>query len=219
MLVNQQEWLKEKENLYAQISALEIEKKELIELFKERINRVLDASAKNIQVAEAARANFERIVKNLKARNEQLRKRVEADAQIIKNAKNNMYLASKSIEELKDKNASAAAAAAVSDVASANIDSTEEIEEEVVPEKLSAQYAILGITGRAGNISVDVIDINGQPLSLKVGSPLPSGHILSEIGSDYAKFSRDGSDDYLYVGKSIDGYVPTLGLLDEKKKK
>lgn len=84
MLVNQQEWLKEKENLYAQISAMEEEKKELIELFKQRINKVLEASAKNIQVAEAARANFERIVKNLKARNEQLRKRVEADAQIIK---------------------------------------------------------------------------------------------------------------------------------------
>lgn len=72
MLVNQQEWLKEKENLYAQISAMEEEKKELIELFKQRINKVLEASAKNIQVAEAARANFERIVKNLKARNEQL---------------------------------------------------------------------------------------------------------------------------------------------------
>ena len=78
-------------NLYAQISALEGEKKELIELFKTRINKVLEASAKNIQVAEAARANFERIVKNLKARNEQLRKRVEADAQIIKNAKNKIF--------------------------------------------------------------------------------------------------------------------------------
>ena len=218
MLVNQQEWLKEKENLYAQISALEGEKKELIELFKERINKVLDASAKNIQVAEAARANFERIVKNLKARNEQLRKRVEADAQIIKNAKNNLYLKSQSIEELKDKNASSAAVLAANATASAQIDDSEVVEEEVVPEKLSAQYAILGITGRASNMSVDVIDINGQPLSLKVGSPLPTGHILSEIGSDYAKFSRDGSDDYLYVGRSIDGYVPTLGLEDKKKK-
>lgn len=75
MLVNQQEWLKEKENLYAQISAMEEEKKELIELFKQRINKVLEASAKNIQVAEAARANFERIVKNLKARNEQLQQK------------------------------------------------------------------------------------------------------------------------------------------------
>lgn len=46
MLVNQQEWLKEKENLYAQISAMEEEKKELIELFKQRINKVLEASAK-----------------------------------------------------------------------------------------------------------------------------------------------------------------------------
>lgn len=219
MLVNQQEWLKEKENLYAQISALEGEKKELIELFKTRINKVLEASAKNIQVAEAARANFERIVKNLKARNEQLRKRVEADAQIIKNAKNNLYLKSQSIEELKDKNASNAAALAANAAAEAQIDETEVVEEEVAPAKLSAQYAILGITGRAGNMSVDVIDINGQPLSLKVGSPLPTGHILSEIGSDYAKFSRDGSDDYLYVGRSIDGYVPTLGLSDDKKKK
>ena len=220
MLVNQQEWLKEKENLYAQISAMEEEKKELIELFKQRINKVLEASAKNIQVAEAARANFERIVKNLKARNEQLRKRVEADAQIIKNAKNSLYLKSQSIEELKDKNAANAAVLAANAAATSAISSeTEEPTEEEAPEKLSSKYAILGISGRAGNMTVDVIDIDGQPLSLKVGSPLPSGHILSEIGSDYAKFSRDGSDDYLYVGRSIDGYVPTLGLTDEKSKK
>ena len=220
MLVNQQEWLKEKENLYAQISAMEEEKKELIELFKQRINKVLEASAKNIQVAEAARANFERIVKNLKARNEQLRKRVEADAQIIKNAKNSLYLKSQSIEELKDKNAANAAVLAANAAAVSAISSeTEEPIEEEAPEKLSSKYAILGISGRAGNMTVDVIDIDGQPLSLKVGSPLPSGHILSEIGSDYAKFSRDGSDDYLYVGRSIDGYVPTLGLTDEKSKK
>ena len=219
MLVNQQEWLKEKESLYAQIAALEGEKKELIELFKERINKVLEASAKNIQVAEAARANFERIVKNLKARNEQLRKRVEADAQIIKNAKNNLYLKSQSIEELKDKNASAAAISAANATAASQIDNVEDVvEEEKAPEKLSSQYAILGISGRANDMSVDVIDINGQPMSLKIGSPLPTGHILSEIGADYAKFSRDGADDYLYVGKSIDGYVPTLGLTDEKKK-
>ena len=220
MLVNQQEWLKEKENLYAQISAMEEEKKELIELFKQRINKVLEASAKNIQVAEAARANFERIVKNLKARNEQLRKRVEADAQIIKNAKNSLYLKSQSIEELKDKNAANAAVLAANAAATSAISSeTEEPTEEEAPEKLSSKYAILGISGRAGNMTVDVIDIDGQQLSLKVGSPLPSGHILSEIGSDYAKFSRDGSDDYLYVGRSIDGYVPTLGLTDEKSKK
>ena len=220
MLGNQQEWLKEKENLYAQNSAMEEEKKQLIELFKQRINKVLEASAKNIQVAEAARANFERIVKNLKARNEQLRKRVEADAQIIKNAKNSLYLKSQSIEELKDKNAANAAVLAANAAATSAISSeTEEPTEEEAPEKLSSKYAILGISGRAGNMTVDVIDIDGQPLSLKVGSPLPSGHILSEIGSDYAKFSRDGSDDYLYVGRSIDGYVPTLGLTDEKSKK
>lgn len=156
----------------------------------------------------------------MKARNEQLRKRVEADAQIIKNAKNSLYLKSQSIEELKDKNAANAAVLAANAAATSAISSeTEEPTEEEAPEKLSSKYAILGISGRAGNMTVDVIDIDGQPLSLKVGSPLPSGHILSEIGSDYAKFSRDGSDDYLYVGRSIDGYVPTLGLTDEKSKK
>ena len=62
-----------------------------------------------------------------------------------------------------------------------------------------------------------LIDINGQPLSLKIGSPLPTGHIVSEIGADYAKFSRDGEDDYLYVGRTIDGYIPTLKE-DTKKK-
>ena len=213
MLVNQQEWLKEKENLYAQIAAVELEKKELIELFKQRINKVLEASAKNIQVAEAAKANFERIVKNLKARNEQLRKRVAADAQIIKNAKNSLYLKSQSIEELKGKNAAVAAMISAQEAKDAELNAEnidEEIEEEEAPATLSSQFALLGISGRGGDMNVEVMDLNGQPLSLKIGSPLPSGHILSEIGADYAKFSRDGTDEYLYIGRSFDGYVPTL---------
>jgi len=220
MLIIQQGWLKEKEDLYAQLATAEQEKKELIELFKQKIDKVLEASAKNIQTAEAAKANFERIVKGLKARNEQLRKRIEADAQIIKNAKNSLYLKSQSIEELKDKNASLTNAARTN--ATAAIEAAVSVPEEEGAEeafkRLSAEYAILGITGRAGVMSVDVIDAKGVPSSLKVGSPLPTGHIVSEIGSDYVKFSRDGRDDYLYVGKTIDGVVPTLGLNTDKKK-
>lgn len=221
MLLTQQEWLKEKEALYDQLAAAEQEKKELIELFKLKIGKVLEASAKNIQTAEVAKANFERIVKGLKARNEQLRKRIEADAQIIKNAKSNMYLKAQSLEELKDRNAAALSAiqAAAINAPVAQVSSDiEEDEEETSQKKLSAEYAILGITGRAGVMSVDLIDTDGQTLSLKVGSPLPTGHIVSEIGSDYAKFNKDGHDDYLYVGKTIDGMVPTLGLLNTKTK-
>ena len=222
MLLTQQEWLKEKESLYAQLEVAEQEKKELIELFKRKIDKVLEASAKNIQTAEAAKVNFERIVKGLKARNEQLRKRIEADAQIIKNAKSNLYLKAQSLEELKDRNAaslSAMQAAAANSIASASssIDA-EADDEETSQKKLSAEYAILGITGRSGVMSIDLIDSQGQTLSLKVGSPLPTGHVVSEIGSDYAKFNKDGHDDYLYVGKTIDGMVPTLGLLDTKTK-
>ena len=219
MLLDKQEWLKEKEALYEKLAQAEVERHELIELFKQKIDKVLEASAKNIQTAEAAKANFERIVKGLKTRNEQLRKRIEADAQIIKNAKNTLYLKSQSIEELKDKNAALANATSqpVPSIAALGGEvSDEENEVEETPQKLSSEYAILGITGRAGVMSVDVIDIKGQPLSLKVGSPLPTGHVVSEIGSDYAKFSRDGRDDYLYVGKTIDGIVPTLGLTKDK---
>lgn len=221
MLINEQEWLKEKEALYARLAQAEEEKKALVSMFKTRIDKVLEASQKNIQTAETAKANFERIVKGLKARNEQLRKRVEADAKIIKNAKSSLYLKSQSIEELKNKNASLGSVAASNATASAVIEeakSTEEAEVKEQEEKLSSKYAILGITGRAGIMSIDVIDTNGQSLSLKVGSPLPTGHVVSEIGSDYARFSRDGSDDYLYIGKTIDGVVPTLGLADNSKK-
>lgn len=219
MLISQQEWLKEKEDLYAQLAAAEQEKKELIELFKQKIDKVLEASAKNIQTAEAAKANFERIVKGLKARNEQLRKRIEADAQIIKNAKSSLYLKSQSIEELKDKNASLANAARANATTTIEATVASPIEEEVDDslKRLSAEYAILGITGRSGVMSVDVIDSKGQPMSLKIGSPLPTGHVVSEIGADYVKFSRDGRDDYLYVGRTIDGVVPTLGLSKDKK--
>ncbi len=210
MLIAEQGWLKEKEELYAQLAKAEQEKKDLIELFKTKIDSVLDVSSKNIQVAETAKANFERIVKGLKARNEQLRKRVEADARIIKSAKNSLYLNSRSIEELKERNAEHAANTAASlALAQAEVESleAEALEEEV--EKLSAQYAILGITGRASSLTVELIDKEGQSIKLKKGSILPTGHIVDEIGGDFAKFNFNDTVDYLYVGKGIDGFRPT----------
>lgn len=219
MLVSQQGWLKEKEDLYAQLAAAEQEKKELTDLFKAKIEKLVDASAKNMQAAEAAKANFDRVVKSLKARNEQLRKRIEADAKIIKNAQNSLYLKSQSIEELQNRNAASANISQTSDatVQAEVIETDNDETEETLPLRLSAQYAILGITGRANAMSIDVIDVNGQPISLKVGSTLPSGHVLKDIGSDYAMFSRNGIDEYLYVGRTIDGVIPTLGLTKEKK--
>jgi len=214
MLSTQQEWLKEKEALYSKLAEAELEKKKLIELFKGKVDKILETSAKNIQTAELARANFERIVKGLKARNEQLRKRIEADAKIIKSSKSNIFIKTPSIEELKDRASAAIGTSLVNEAAAIAMQAQMAEAEEEAEEKerrLSSEYAILGITGRAGVMSVDVIDSKGQPVTLKVGSPLPTGHIVSEIGSDYVKFSRDGRDDYLYVGKTIDGIVPKLG--------
>lgn len=216
MLMQQQAWLKEKEALYARIEKVENEKKELINLFKQKIDSVLEVSAKNIKVAQTAKANFERIVKGLKARNEQLRRRVEADSKIIKNARNSLYLKSQSIEELKERNASQMAnSAAIAAAQMAKEEAAEiVVQDELIEpqESLSAKYAILGITGKADTMSMEVIDINGIPVFLKVGSSLPTGHVVSEIGADYAVFSRDGENDYLYVGRSIDGVIPTLNV-------
>lgn len=215
MLVRQQGWLKEKENLYAQLTAAEQEKKELTELFKQKVDTLVEASAKNMQAAKAAKANFERVIKGLKARNDQLRKRIEADAKIIKNAQNSLYQKSQSLEDLQAK--TAAAAAAAQDAAETAVTQKSGDEEDiVVPVKLSAQYAILGITGRGDSLSIEVIDANGMPVSLKIGSVLPTGHILQEIGTDYAMFSLDGTNEYLHVGRTIDGIIPTLGLIKEK---
>ena len=118
---------------------------------------------------------------------------------------------SKSIDELRDRNAQ------MLEIENAKLleknksdDEKEEVletaVEEVVIEKLNSKYAILGITGTSERMTVDLIGLDGQPLSLKVGSILPTGHTVSEIGSDFAKFTRDGYDDYLYVGKTIEGY-------------
>lgn len=215
MLVEQQAWLKEKEELYARIEKVEQEKKELINLFKQKIDSVLDESAKNIKIAQTAKANFERIVKGLKARNEQLRRRVEADAKIIKNARNSLYLKSQSIADLREKNAANTAnSAAIAAVQQAKAESAIAIEDVVVEpqESLSSKYAILGITGKANAMSMEVIDINGMPIFLKVGSTLPTGHEVSEIGADYAVFTKDGDNDYLYIGRPIDGIIPTVAL-------
>lgn len=218
MLVMQQDWLKEKEGLYIQLAAAEEDKKAVIASFKQKLDRVIEASAKNIQVAEEAKANFERIVKGLKTRNEQLKKRIEADALIIKNAKSSLYLKSQSIEELKDKNAALLAAGKDALIGSAKLEdalSSATEGEDDMPLLLSSEYAILGITGQADKMAIDLIDSQGQSSSYRVGSVLPTGHIVSEIGSDFARFTKDGRDDFLYIGKSIDGIVPNLGLVKD----
>ncbi len=218
MLVMQQDWLKEKESLYAQLDQADEDKKAIIASFKQKIDKVLEASAKNIQVAEEAKANFERIIKALKTRNEQLKKRIEADALIIKNAKSSLYLKSQSIEELKDKNAALMNAEREAS-ASAKLEEAVDGDTEDSPVLLSSEYAILGIVGQANKMSVDLIDSHGQSVSLKVGSFLPTGHIVSEIGDDFVRFNKDGHDDYLYIGRSIDGITPTLGLLKDSGSK
>ena len=217
MLIMQQDWLKEKEGLYIQLAAAEEDKKAVIASFKQKLDKVLEASAKNIQVAEEAKANFERIVKGLKTRNEQLKKRIEADALIIKNAKNSLYLKSQSIEALKDKNAALLAAGKDSSGLSAKLEEAVSAtdEEDDTPFLLSSEYAILGITGQADKMSVELIDSNGQSSSYRVGSVLTTGHTVSEIGSDFARFTKDGRDDFLYIGRSIDGIIPTLGLIKD----
>jgi hypothetical protein len=103
MLLEKQSWLKEKEILYGQLEEKEKEKQELIRVFKEKVDSLLEVSAKNMQLAEAAKKNFERIIKGLKARNEQLKKRIESDAKIIKSAQASLYLKSQAVEELKNK--------------------------------------------------------------------------------------------------------------------
>lgn len=220
MLVSQQQWLKEKKALYDRLAMMEEEKKELTELFKQKIEKLVEASAQNMQAAEAAKANFDRVVKSLKARNEQLRKRIEADAKIIKNAQNSLYLKSQSLEELQNKNAELAGNIAEANAVAAKVISTDDElseESEALPVKLSSQFAIMGIIGRSDTLAIEVIDVNGQPMSLKIGSSLPTGHVLKEIGSDYAMFTRDGINEYLYVGRTIDGFIPTLGLVTTGK--
>jgi hypothetical protein len=214
MLLEKQSWLKEKEVLYDQLEKKEKEKQELIRAFKKKVDSLLEVSSKNMQLAEAAKKNFERIIKGLKARNEQLKKRIEADAKIIKSAQASLYLKSQTVEELKSKTQTTKQSgentqnSPVATTTAQNGNTTnEEVEEQV---KLNNQYAILGIIGRGDNMSVEVIDIKGQPISLKVGSSLPSGHVVSEIGSDYAKFSRNGEEEYLYIGRSIEGITPNI---------
>lgn len=222
MLKEHQSWLLEKEGLYAQLASVENEKRELIAMFKQRIDTLLEVSAKNIQAAEAAKANFERIVKGLKARNEQLKKRIAADAQIIKDAQKNLSLKSQSIEELKDKNIASAIAAANlagnGNTTQSVVIADSEIDDEDEPQSaLSSQYALLGISGHADTMLIDLIDSDGVPSSLTKGATLPTGHIVTEIGPDFVKFNKDGYDEYLYIGRSIDGIIPTLGLSKETK--
>ncbi len=64
--------------------------------------------------------------------------------------------------------------------------------------KLADLYAIMEIRGKGQNISAKLINKNGSPFLVQVGTTLQTGQVIDEITTTYVSASKDGKKDYLY---------------------
>lgn len=74
--------------------------------------------------------------------------------------------------------------------------------------KLSDLYAIMEIRGKGENISAKLINKNGTPFFVRVGTTLQTGQVIDEITTTYVSASKDGVKDFLYFSSG--------GILDQE---
>ena len=74
--------------------------------------------------------------------------------------------------------------------------------------KLSDQYAIMEIRGQGDVLFAKLINENGLPFIVRVGTVLQSGHVVDEITTTHVRADKDGNKDYLYFSAG--------GILDKE---
>ncbi len=79
---------------------------------------------------------------------------------------------------------------------------------EVNDVRISDLYAVMEIRGQGNNMIAKLINENGYPFMVKVGTALQSGHIIDEITPTYVRGDKGGYKDYLYFSAG--------GILDKE---
>lgn len=74
----------------------------------------------------------------------------------------------------------------------------QETTDEKIQLNLADLYAIMEIRGKGQNISAKLINKNGSPFLVQVGTTLQTGQVIDEITTTYVSAIKDGKKDYLY---------------------
>ncbi len=175
MLEQKQAWIEENGKLYDEIKGLKETNKKIRDSYRKDLNTISVETEKVVKSAETAKSNYDRTVASLTAQNAQLKKRIEADAAAAKN--------NGGVDSL------APGGEKLSTSADALIKQID----------IAKEYAIMEIFGHEDDLSVKLINKQGDSFIAKPGTVLATGHTIEEIGPNYVEFDRNGLKDFLYT--------------------
>ena len=173
MLSSTQEWIKNNEGIYEELSKIEEEKENQINDFKKKINYLSTLAAKTSKDAETARTNYNREIANLQTQISILKARLEAESAEKENSKANPFAQATTEEAAKP------------------------VVEEVVV-KLPEEYAVMEIIGKGDALAAKLINKGGDSFLVRKGTSLQTGHVVDEITQTYVRAEKGGVKDYLY---------------------
>ena len=188
MLEQNQKWINENAIIYKKLQEVEENRKEMAVDFKSKIDNLNTLSNKLVQRANSAKNNHDRTVASLTAQNIQLKKRIEADAKAAEEAAKN-------------------GSAQQGNPFSQNTDQdslTTESDDSGNIVNIAQEYAIMDITGRAGELVAKLMNKEGDSFIARRGTVLHTGHIVEEIDPSFIRFNRQGIRAYLYTTGSIE---------------
>ncbi len=174
MLEQKQAWINENAKLYDEINTLKETNKKVRDSYKKDLNTISVETKKVVKDAETAKSNYDRTVASLTAQNAQLKKRIEADA-------------------------AAAKSGGVNTLAPGGEKLSTSADDLIKPINIANEYAIMEIFGHEDDLSVKLINKQGDSFVAKPGTVLATGHTIEEIGPNYVEFDRNGLKDLLYT--------------------
>lgn len=174
MLAQKQAWINENAKLYEEINDLKTTNRTVRKAYAADLENISLESEKLFHNAETAKNNHDRIVENLMIQNEQLKNRIEADAAALRLGQGNPFAGGpEGLESASDSL--------------------------IKPVSIAREYAIMEIIGKGDNLTVRLINKQGDSFVAKKGTVLQTGHTIEDIQKNYVQFDRNGLKDFLYT--------------------
>ena len=187
-LISNQEWVETNGKLTAQIKDLQDERKALIAEIEKKLEGVAKKTAETVENAEATHLSYERKVSMLNKQIDGLKKIISEKENALQNATNSI------------------------DNPFANSDM---IDEDAID--MSKEYAIMDITGKGDNIVAKIVSQDGTTFTVRTGSVLKGGEVVTKITENYITFDNHGAKSFLYTGGTVLQYEPTEMFNDAPK--
>lgn len=183
MLMTNQQWVEINGKLATKVRELQEERKNLIAEIETKLSDVNQRAVKVGQNAEETRVAYERKVSAFNKQIDSLKKIITEKETALQNA------------------------TAVKDTENPFADNDEYIDENAVD--MSKEYAIMDITGKGENIVAKIVSQDGTTFTVRKGSVLKGGEVVTNISDKFITFENHGAKSYLYTGGTVLQYEPT----------